>query len=155
MKKVIPFILPLLTLTSCANTGTVYGGPDVFETEEAIISLNDCSLSQSTAVFNFTVTRKTEQIERLDFVYAINSEQDSIQPDLVEYNGSPLTIHESSSGYKEYWLYYAIVDDVFSLHVQYDLSNHPDLSDDLSFKVVLGGTKESTKIQVAYTYRFL
>ncbi len=66
MKKIIPFLLSLLALSSCSTSQTVYKKDTLIETDRAIFSLENCSISPAVAILNLTVTTKNESIQRLD-----------------------------------------------------------------------------------------
>ncbi len=67
MKKFVPLVLALLTLSSCSTSQTVYQN-DTFENQWAIFTFDNTASTLEVVILNLTVTTKNESIQRLDSI---------------------------------------------------------------------------------------
>ena len=124
MKKFVPLVLALLTLSSCGPVPlTYYLEGASFENNQAIFSHDSSNLSAETASIDITVTRKTADIQELFHIETSDGPNISYWPSAIRYNGSLLTLGEEADEYGFLILNLPITDDLFTLHVEYDLTH--------------------------------
>ena len=151
MKKMIPFMLILLALSSCSTSQTIYQN-DTFENQWAVFTFDNTLSSPEMAILNLTVATKNEAIQRLDSIFAYDSKDVSYVPSLIEYNDVSVPIDITPYGMHDYWLNVPITEDTFTLHVEYDLSKVNPSKNDFQVRFNFGGTQEDIAVHVSVSY---
>ena len=124
MKKILPYtIISIALLVSCGPEGyKSYLVGETFTNERCTITFESSTFVETNVTIDISVTRLNDDIKALDHIVAHQGPLTSFDPDLLEYNGVSIELGSNHDEWGQFIVDYPISDDVFTLHVEYDVA---------------------------------